>query len=500
MRRWVFALSVLSGCARTAPPLPEVVVEVDTDVAVPRLLSRLRVDLYDEAGVWLESRDLPLRDESDWPASFSLFASDERPRTVHVRARGYRDIAVRDYRGERFVGEPSDDEPAAALPTPPPLTDEPRLVRGGADVTPGTEPAPASAIDRLFRVRLLPEERARVRVVLSGGCAGKMADLARRTTCIDGLRVPEDEPERRAESAPRVARQRRFGVVPPPEGEAPEGAVPVTGGAFVLGGRDYAGGGVLLGERVSSQPERVVVVSSFFIDREEVTIARFRAALARGFAPRELPYPNDRVPLPEDNPSLGPRDLCTWTSTALDPDREQLAVTCVPHETARAFCRFEGGDLPTEAQWEYVAKVAGHPRDALFPWGAASPSCERAMFGRMSTETLQGDATCLVEGFPFGAAPVTAAPLDVTPLGVHGLAGGVGEWAMDSFRSYDTACWRRAPQVDPKCEDPSTPLKTVRGGAWSGGTNGLLTFVRRPGEPEGYLDSGFRCAYARGRG
>jgi hypothetical protein len=50
------AVALASGCASSAPPpLPEVLVVVDTDLPVPRVASRLRIDLYAEDGRWFAS-------------------------------------------------------------------------------------------------------------------------------------------------------------------------------------------------------------------------------------------------------------------------------------------------------------------------------------------------------------------------------------------------------------------------------------------------------------
>ncbi len=46
---------------------------------------------------------------------------------------------------------------------------------------------------------------------------------------------------------------------------------------------------------------------------------------------------------------------------------------------ARTYCRWLGGDLPTEAHWELVASNRGR---TVYPWGNEKPTCERAVLGR----------------------------------------------------------------------------------------------------------------------
>ena len=59
-----------SGCNANLPPYAEVDVVVATDLPVPFLAARLRVDLYED-GLWFESRDVARHDPRDWPVKRS---------------------------------------------------------------------------------------------------------------------------------------------------------------------------------------------------------------------------------------------------------------------------------------------------------------------------------------------------------------------------------------------------------------------------------------------
>src|SRR5262249_18392909 len=77
------------GCTNegaTLPPLGEVLIVVDTNVPVPKLVGALRVDVYDDAGSWLDSRDFAMRRPEDWPGSFSVYTDETT---------GERDVLVR---------------------------------------------------------------------------------------------------------------------------------------------------------------------------------------------------------------------------------------------------------------------------------------------------------------------------------------------------------------------------------------------------------------------
>jgi len=152
MRRGIVAFALVGACSDrpSAPPLPEVLVVVDTDLPSPLVASRLRVDLYTEDGTWFDSSDVARPSPNDWPASFGVYSEDDgKERVVKVRLRIYPDGYVRDYRGERFA-------PWTAPFTPPVGDGTPRLSKDDKDVTPRTEPQPLVTVDRLFALRLSP--------------------------------------------------------------------------------------------------------------------------------------------------------------------------------------------------------------------------------------------------------------------------------------------------------------------------------------------------------
>jgi serine/threonine-protein kinase len=112
-----------------------------------------------------------------------------------------------------------------------------------------------------------------------------------------------------------------------------------------------------------------------------------------------------------------------WTPA----ERQKLPATGVPWETARQYCHSLGGQLPTEEEWEYAARGAElRPH----PWG--NPQVDllrtRAFVGMLHKGKPK-------KGAP--AVPVVAAmssDQDVTPEGIHDLAGNALEWTGDLFR------------------------------------------------------------------
>ena len=135
--------------------------------------------------------------------------------------------------------------------------------------------------------------------------------------------------------------------------------------------------------------------------------------------------------------------------TAVD-DRPDHPVVHVSWIDARAFCRWAGGRLPSEAEWEYAAR--GGRERCRYPWGnELTPGGEHLMNvfqGRFPTENTGAD------GF-VGTAPVDAFPPN--GFGLHNATGNVWEWTADrfgpsaartarnaggSYLCHESYCWR----------------------------------------------------------
>jgi formylglycine-generating enzyme required for sulfatase activity len=203
---------------------------------------------------------------------------------------------------------------------------------------------------------------------------------------------------------------------------------------------------------------------------------------------------------------------CTFSASAapMGEAREDFPLNCVDWAAARAFCQFEGGDLPTEAQFEYAATKAGRPFQTRFPWGnqAEAPRCDQAVFSRWDSILTAAVASTICAAVGFGAVAVTEpiAQKDATRLGVMGLGGNLVEWALDGFEAFDSPCWKGASLRNPVCREESGPERTIRGSGWKGSPEYLPCWHRDFQGPLGSIDltrdvgigkdgTGFRCAY-----
>jgi formylglycine-generating enzyme required for sulfatase activity len=175
----------------------------------------------------------------------------------------------------------------------------------------------------------------------------------------------------------------------------------------------------------------------------------------------------------------------TWTTTPAG--NEKLPIDCVNWYEAYAFCIWDGGFLPSEAEWEYAAAGGGEQRE--YPWGAAPPGTANqfAIYGG------EGDGVCYYPdgGACAGFGNIAPVGTPVAGAGLWGqldLAGNVDEWNLDSPGSYGnpcTDCASLAPQ----------PSRSFRGGAYFLGASALPTWVRGNGQATSRpIALGVRCA------
>jgi len=165
----------------------------------------------------------------------------------------------------------------------------------------------------------------------------------------------------------------------------------------------------------------------------------------------------------------------TWT-TSDSGGHENLPIDCVTWYEAYAFCIWDQGFLPSEAEWE--AAAAGESEQREYPWGSADPgeTNEYAIY----EDDYGYDATFI--------APVGFASLGAGRYGQLDLAGEVSEWTLD---------WRAA-YVDP-CVDcaylKTASARMVRGGYYGTDAEGLLSAgFRIGGIPALRSGAGIRCA------
>jgi len=201
----------------------------------------------------------------------------------------------------------------------------------------------------------------------------------------------------------------------------PSGMVYVAGAACLLGSNDEDADDDV-------KPMRREFVSSFYIDKTDVTNAEYRK-----FDPRH------------DFP----------------PGEAELPATNITYDEAAAYAKWAGKRLPTEAEWEKAARGTDGRR---YPWGSvwdASRVARRAHKAGAVIDTSGAapprPGQCSIG--PSRVQPVGSVPSGVSPYGCLDMAGNAWQWVQGFYNGDSTR-------------------RILRGGAVGYGERAMRTYSR----------------------
>lgn len=243
-------------------------------------------------------------------------------------------------------------------------------------------------------------------------------------------------------------------------------------------------------------------VSGFFLNKFEVTVGRFRkfldaypgskpaigAGAHRSIAESgwksewDLLLPANRQTFESAFSNCPTR---TWTNTP--GANENLPINCVNWYEAFAFCAWDGGRLPTEAEWSLAA--TGGELQRVYPWSSNVPPA--LLDTTYANYDCDGNGIISPDCVLADILPVGSKSPKGNGLGGHAdLAGSMYEWTLDIYSTM-------LPMPCTDCAElKAVGERVLHGGAWSSMDSALGNDQRitRGTSKDHYPDFGFRCA------
>ncbi len=177
--------------------------------------------------------------------------------------------------------------------------------------------------------------------------------------------------------------------------------VRIKGGSFQMGSNDL---------QPDQRPVFQVWIKTFWMAKTEVTVAQYRRCVDAG-----------KCSEPDTS-----RPGYNWNKVG----RENHPVNGVTWRQAAAFCKWAGGRLPSESEWEYAARSRG------MPWKDSNG-------GKCEHENTK---------------PVCSDRRDITYQGLCDMGGNVWEWVEDKYQMN----YRSAPVNGRAWVTPSGSLRVIR--------------------------------------
>jgi formylglycine-generating enzyme required for sulfatase activity len=257
-------------------------------------------------------------------------------------------------------------------------------------------------------------------------------------------------------------------------------------------------------------------VSDFYLDKYEVTVGRFRKFVQATLAtPPWHPCVGSgkHVHLSDGGGLNGgtesgwqndwslPGDLAEWNSDLSEPQCEfnhtwtpdagandNLPITCVTWYELYAFCIWDGGFLPTDAEWNYAA--AGGSNQRAYPW--SDPTTSYAIDCAHANVVPDSGVACNNQKMQ----GVGSLPLGVGQYSQFDLAGNVVEWVLDLYA--DGGYFNPPPHGCLDCAllsgTPSPERTYVGGSAVRPYTEALVSWRSHDAPTQAFADYGGRCA------
>ena len=180
---------------------------------------------------------------------------------------------------------------------------------------------------------------------------------------------------------------------------------------------------------------QVAIKSPFYMGRTEVTNAAYRKFVsATGYEGKS------------DTDSAYDLYLRHWRGKSLMSQDDDYPIVCLSWKNAKAFCKWAGLKLPTEAQWEYACRAG---TTTAYYFGDDKKDFDHYGWAHTNSKGL--------------THPV--AQKKHNAWGLYDMLGNVWEWVEDDYvDSYDDAPSDGSARVE------GAMTKVLRGSSWSNAT------------------------------
>jgi formylglycine-generating enzyme required for sulfatase activity len=176
---------------------------------------------------------------------------------------------------------------------------------------------------------------------------------------------------------------------------------------------DYSGGFILIqgGNDVYLEYRDTVIPieKSFLISKAEVTKEEFNRCISAKACKELTPAQTTNTPA-------------------------HFPIRGIPWVEARKYAKWIGGDLPTQAQWEYAAKSRG--LDRIYVWEGENPRAEDCPI--YAPPAVDNSEYCIdVRPYTdYYTLTGCSMPMDITEQGVCDMQGNLSEWVLDDEIRY----------------------------------------------------------------
>lgn len=235
------------------------------------------------------------------------------------------------------------------------------------------------------------------------------------------------------------------------------------------------------GQRANEFERDIVLTKPFYVGVREVSIEQYSRF-------RKPPGTSSPGNLPVTSVSwLEAAEFCNWLSS-----QEKLSkfYDISNGKLVGVNSTSNGYRLPSEAEWEWLARKAGRKSRTLFTWGdeLVIPPAS----GNIADETAKNSVSVYVPAYNDGYAKLApVASFKPDKAGLYDMTGNASEWVHDFYSLVPPAVKTR--EIDP-LGDENGSNHVIKGSNWRSGTLTELRASFREGAISGRDDTGFRVA------